>query len=524
MKRISLASFAALAVALGFAGCKCGGDPGSTDGGRDGNVNTACVELGAACATSQECCSGRICNANNVCSDHFVPCTQTGGTCANNNDCCGASCNNGVCGAQCVDLGGTCSSASDCCTDTCVNGTCAPIPGSSATCSVIGGTCTVNEECCSKNCQGGTCVPQWTCKATDELCYGDQQCCSKLCSKNDNTAGYCILRSGRCNQDGMPCEGGSNCCTRICLDPGSGTKICQPASGCIMTGMNCIDADACCGGGSNPNGTVKCEREQTTYTYGRCDNGQSCNPVGNICGAAFPGVLPDGGAVDVNASQNCCDGKKEVCKRDRAGIPRCFGGCPNNNCDPLCPTGYTGVDPCCIQIGELCQFSDQCCNGAPCVPGSDGKLRCSASNCVPLGSTCTIGGTACCSGQCIGDEFGTVCRIPTDAGSCKSNGTACSSPAECCSLACINGTCQTPDICQGVGQVCTNAGDCCTGLACVTPSDGGAATCQSSSCAGAGQSCSSANSCCQGLSCMQAGTISAPCNDSTACTCTSPIG
>jgi 3-oxoacyl-[acyl-carrier protein] reductase len=28
-----------------------------------------------------------------------------------------------------------------------------------------------------------------------------------------------------------------------------------------------------------------------------------------------------------------------------------------------CPTGYTGQAPCCIQVGNPCQFSDQCCDG-----------------------------------------------------------------------------------------------------------------------------------------------------------------
>ena len=32
----------------------------------------------------------------------------------------------------------------------------------------------------------------------------------------------------------------------------------------------------------------------------------------------------DGGKI--NASQDCCDGMKDVCKLDSSGIPRCFGG------------------------------------------------------------------------------------------------------------------------------------------------------------------------------------------------------
>jgi hypothetical protein len=291
-----------------------------------------------------------------------------------------------------------------------------------------------------------------------------------------------------------------------------------------MTGVACIDNQACCGGGTNPNGTVICEKLQSADTYGRCDNGQACNPVGNICGAPFP--LADGGTFKVNASQDCCDGKKEVCKRDRAGIPRCFGGGSTD-----CPTGYTGVDPCCIAYGQVCQFSDQCCNGAPCVPDSQGILRCSQSSCVPLGSACSTGGggAPCCSGECIGDEFGTFCRIPTDAGTdaslCKSNNSPCQSAAECCSGTCSsNGTCQTPTQCQPSGAVCTATADCCTGFSCVIPTGSASGTCQAATCTGVGQTCTpTSTACCGGLNCLQGDGVT-QCNGTTACTCQPFIG
>jgi hypothetical protein len=41
-------------------------------------------------------------------------------------------------------------------------------------------------------------------------------------------------------------------------------------------------------------------------------------------------VLRDGGSV--NASQNCCEGMKDVCKLDSSGIPRCFGGGSGSRC------------------------------------------------------------------------------------------------------------------------------------------------------------------------------------------------
>jgi hypothetical protein len=279
-----------------------------------------------------------------------------------------------------------------------------------------------------------------------------------------------------------------------------------------MTGLACIDEQSCCGGGTNPNGSVMCEKLDPAHTYGRCDNGQACNPVGNICGAPFD--LPDGGIFKVNASQDCCDGKKEVCKRDSAGIPRCFGGGSTQ-----CPTGYTGVAPCCIDTGDICQFKDQCCGGAPCVPDQMGVLRCSAgSSCTPLGAACTPGdgGSTCCSGQCLSDEFSTTCRTVTQ---CKGLGVACTNSSECCSSICSSGTCQAPSLCQGTNEVCTSTGDCCGGLQCIIPTGSASGLCQTATCAGAGQACSPSNACCSGLNCLQSSGLN--CDGTTACTCNS---
>jgi hypothetical protein len=518
MKTHFFTSVAALAVTSILAGsaCTCGTP---NNGGR-------CAALGESCADGKLCCQG-VCNFNKTCDNTFVACTAPGQACTNNNDCCTYRCDNGVCSSEkCVDNEGACSANSNCCTGNCSAGTCAPIPGASSLCSVRGQKCSLGSECCSTNCDDGYCAPQSTCKATEDVCYDDLDCCSKLCSRNDGSAGYCILPPGGCVQDGMPCEGASNCCTRICADPGSGVTVCLSATGCVMTGAACLDEQACCGGGTNPNGSVMCERQSSADAFGRCDNGQACNPVGNICGAPFP--LPDGGTFKVNASQDCCDGKKEVCKRDSSGIPRCFGGFTS-----ACPTGYTGVAPCCIAHGDVCQFKDQCCDGAPCVPDETGTLRCSQGSCTPLGATCTFGQAVCCSGQCIGDEFGFVCRIPIDAGVgspdanlCKANGSTCTSSGQCCSFTCTNGKCQTPIQCQASLEVCTGNADCCTGLSCVRPSDALSGICKANTgntCALDGQPCSLSNPCCDGLNCLQSGSYTQLCNDTTTCTCTSIV-
>ena len=249
----------------------------------------------------------------------------------------------------------------------------------------------------------------------------------------------------------------------------------------------------------NPNGSVLC-------TGGRCDNGQSCNGVGNICGAP---VLRDGGSI--NASQNCCNGMKDVCKLDTGGIPRCFGGFSSS-----CPTGYTGTAPCCIDQGDICQFRDQCCNDRLCLPADGGVLRCTTGSCVPQGGSCANGGTCCAGTSCLAG----TCRPPIDAGvSCVGVEAACTFSAECCSNICVNGACAPPTVCQGQGASCTNSADCCSGTACTIPPGATFGTCEPSMCAGLGQTCAlGSTSCCGGVSCIDTTTF-ALCGTTGSCNC-----
>jgi hypothetical protein len=341
---------------------------------------------------------------------------------------------------------------------------------------------------------------------------------------NDGGAGACFVGPGGCIQEGEPCAGGSTCCSRICFNPGSGTTVCQAAGGCRLTGTACSTAQECCGGGTNPNNSVQCSGN-------RCDNGQACNPVGNICGAP---VLPDGGKI--NASQDCCDGMKQVCKLDVSGIPRCFGGGSQQ-----CPTGYTGQRStdggasCCINEGDLCQFSSQCCDGAKCVPGADGGVQCVLPTCAPVGNSCTSSADCCAPAACIGN----VCRtgvnpdagiLPdggiiegnpdggtiTDAGMlCTATGATCTASSQCCSMNCVFGKCGASKVCVGSMGACTATSDCCTGLACLGNK------CTTSSCSGSGQTCSSSQACCTGLNCVD-NTTGGPCGATGACSC-SPL-
>jgi hypothetical protein len=183
---------------------------------------------------------------------------------------------------------------------------------------------------------------------------------------------------------------------------------------------------------------------------GTCHAGGGCDPEGGVCGGTGDG--------SVNARQDCCDcppPKFNCCKPDNAGVHRCYGS------TGACPKGYTGVAPCCINAGDVCTFSSECCGGTPCIPDSTGVRHCLMQSpdggitCVPKGAMCT--GTAdCCPGL--------QCDIPPGA----TTGTCDVPPTP-------TGTDGGAPICATAGQMCKQQSDCCNGLNCDGPGGTGVA-------------------------------------------------
>lgn len=513
-----------------------------------------CRDLGVACNLDSQCCSA-VCDGTGHCARDGGMCTYPGESCGSDAQCCSRICTGGTCSSNtCIPSGtgaaNACASDAQCCSGICGFGSrCEPIPAGSSgsTCGTLGEACASAADCCSTNCQSGTCVAVAACSSPGDLCYRGEDCCSGLCDAS-GAPGRCLDAPGGCGQDGYPCAADSNCCTRKCLDLGTGAKACQPSGGCRMNGDYCDGDASCCNVNfppTQPSQYVHCD--PTDHV---CDNGGSCNPPGDICG--------------YKASQNCCYGKSDVCKPDVAGIMRCFGGCMTNDCTQgPCPSGWDGNDPnCCIQPGEVCQFRDQCCGLAPCVPGADGILRCGEppTQCLPSGAICSTapapapgytpvqgeccdgalcryvpefgwacattapppvcllpdatcstagGATPCCVGRCLDTD--PTAAVDLRCASCLPNGNACTSGSQCCSTICDGGFCRPP--CQQTGGACTISADCCSGLSCDIPPGATSGTCQG----GTGPTCSST-----GQSCL-----TLPCCDSadtcTAGTCTAPV-
>jgi hypothetical protein len=483
----------------------------------------SCGSIGAPCCSSAGCCSGYCDSASATCAFPSNLCAAKGASCTKPTDCCGLLCAAGKCGGACTVNGAGCGGNGECCSGNCTGGMCQPVV---AGCITEGNTCAMNSDCCTSNCQGGRCVlAGGGCQVIGDVCYSGSDCCSGKCTiPNGMVAGTCTqIGNGGCVLDGEVCPGCSQCCSRVCGPTATGGNVCQQAGGCRLLGDLCHQDTDCCGGPQTAQsmcsvGEVTCTPiANTNPPVGQCSQPGSngcgtCNPEGDVCG------IKPVQACSGSAREDCCDcisPKFNCCKFDRHGVARCFGGSTTT-----CPTGFTGVAPCCIDpyqwacsnarpcpsgntcvngacqgpscsntnpcptgqacingfcpAQSTCTFSDECCGGTPCVPDQNGVLRCQAA-CQASGAKCTAT-SDCCTGL--------VCAIPTGQllGSCtptQPSGPVADGGAS-------DGGSQLPDlsgpppdlICPQLGQSCSTTLPCCAGssLACTEP--GGIVSCK----------------------------------------------
>jgi hypothetical protein len=358
-----------------------------------------CLPSGAACSVGSDCCTGACDPTSKTCMTSIATCSPAGYACTTSIECCNLSCTGGKCAqaTACLADNQACTGASACCSGSCQSGTCQPL---NPACKTAGNPCSSNTECCSHGCTGGKCALAVSyCIQTGDICFRGADCCSGNCTiAAGRSAGVCselaTTGSGSCAKDGTVCQDCTNCCSALCAPYArSGINICQPASGCRVTNNLCTKDKDCCGGdptsGLPGAGNVTCTMSTgSNPPLGTCRNPQSCNPQGGICG-----LKSGAGIACTNAREDCCDcqpPKFQCCKPDSIGVPRCYGGSTKD-----CPTGYTGKEPCCIQGGQRCTFSAECCNSVPCVPGSDGILRCMVPPPGGVGPVCVSSGAAC---------------------------------------------------------------------------------------------------------------------------------
>jgi hypothetical protein len=260
-------------------------------------------------------------------------------------------------------------------------------------------------------------------------------------------------------------------------------KVCQPASGCRVTGDFCRRDGDCCGAdgsGLPGDGNVSCQLS-TGSVLGVCRNAMGCSPQGNVC--HYKGVGGDGSGdggtsggdgtyvCGVSSAPNkCCGGtgNSGVCQLDTLGVPRC-----------------NGLGTTCRRATETCASADDCCNEAPCVPDAQGRLRCysvpdGGSNCVPQTGPCTINADCCPGTLCIRPVGSTrgVCGVttpppppPVDGGGLDAGRTDGGSRPDASLDGAAPDSSTTPDsgpppVCSEYGQLCRSGGDCCNAIPC----------------------------------------------------------
>lgn len=379
-------------------------------------------------------------------------CLKLGASCGSAGDCCSGICQGEVCATPaCTSDDKACTTDTDCCSGRCEEGSCAPLNSS---CKTLGNACSSSAECCSGRCaDDNTCQPSSFCGQQGDACSTGADCCGGICNVDAGTKGTCAKPpSGSANcklVDGELCSGGvitdggipdcgGECCSRACAPWGpTGVFICQPASGCRMTGGVCTKDSDCCGSEGMP-GTeglakfVTCQIASGATT-GVCRNPQGCNPDGAVCKLA---------TMSCNATCDCCSGncnQADTCKQDSLGVPRCAGAK-------------------CVEPGGACASSANCCDGAPCVPNpsEEGpRFIChTGGSCVAKCGACTTNADCCPGASCIAKPGSTEgicgpCARDPDAGA--SDGGGVTDGEAPCAL---------------YGQQCEVGDDCCSGVPC----------------------------------------------------------
>jgi hypothetical protein len=451
---------AAACGSLLFAGC--GSDPvpvdpdadasAEQDGEADGGAIVPpvdCNPTGQQCGDSRECCSGNCeipdGGASGVCAKALGGdgiCLDPGEACTTGIDCCTRACVGGTCwDKQCVPdspTRGDCTQNEECCSGTCGDDKkCVPLPTECGR--TEGNPCDAPADCCSKQCNNGICANGSFCTQTGDICAADTECCGGVCTKAAGaTYGACGVVAGgagasSCNPNGTVCGAGggesacdNSCCSRACGPWGTtGTRVCQPASGCKPTHEMCTASGECCGSPPNPSGTGF----QTTCaiadgaSYGRCTRQNQCDPPGAICKIASEACGVQNRCCDpAGAPSNYCQSNPDnCCKKDALGIPRCIVAIVD------CEAGA-------VPDGTACATSADCC-GKPCVDNKCGVA------CVPKDGACTSN-SDCCSGLPCTDG---KCADKDPTNNCTLYGQACTQAGECCSgVPCTGGTCRYP--------------------------------------------------------------------------------
>jgi hypothetical protein len=498
-------------IACGSNSTSSFGDPSNPDGGKVDPFNP----FGNGNADGGN--GGRLCTPK-TCADQGIECGPAGDGCGGIIEDCG-KCGDGLrCGGPnapskcvkpeigtgcvrktCEQLGVECGQAGDGCGGLLTCGTC----GSGFQC----GSNATPSKCVAAvptGPDGGACVPK-----TREQYLAEFKDCGVQSNGCGGTIdlGSCNVQAGEFCGGGGPSKcavsGGGTCKVLTCSDYPAGT--CGPQSdGCGGQTLDCLPGGCpgleICGGGGVPS---RCGGGSVTAPDGgKCvpKTISSCAP--NECGVIADGC---GGVVDCGTSQ-CTGGA--ICgglgTPNQCGVPVCnrITQCPAGmNCGSIAD-GCGGTVSC---GGDSCTLPQKCggagqpnvCGGGtvtgpgggPCQP----ITQCPADACGPIADGC--GGTISCAATC---QSPAVCGGGTEPSRCG-GGAQCTPIPQ--ATACAGLTCGfMPDGCGGLHQcgvgsgACPNGGVCGGTLPNVCDTGTGGGVCQ-----GLGQTCGKASDCCSNI-------------------------
>lgn len=144
--------------------------------------------------------------------------------------------------------------------------------------------------------------------------------------------------------------------------------------------------------------TNLCVRQQPTDKFGTCCAPQSCPELGAQCG-----LIDNGCGIPIDCAT--CD-PSSLCIDNM-----CVTTTTTTTTTSTTSTTTTTLG--CIANEASCPSveSDDCCNGS-CVNVEAGPTGHICISCVPLGVSCTIGGSICCGGGTCASEEGVMICVP----------------------------------------------------------------------------------------------------------------
>ena len=282
----------------------------------------------------------------------------------------GIDCGGGEC-PRCTD-GNPCLIGTDCDSNYCYQGTCAtPLCsdgnknvgetdtdcGGATPCDrcANGKTCAQNSDCQSNSCVGGTCKAK--------SCSKDGQ---KNDTETDTDCGGPNTTCDRC-ENLQECLVHADCKSKACM-PFNGKLVCLFAS-CSDTVKNGEESDVDCGGPTDADGGIVCER---------CADAQLCN-----------------------ADSDCEHG---VCRLTPPGVQRCFPA-------KCAPDTACGTADC-----QLCANEKPCTDNKNCLSNTCLNGLCKAPDCDDKNQNGTETDVDCGGSQCKPCEPQKKCLVDSDCG------------------------------------------------------------------------------------------------------------